>query len=312
MAGPLTKVGVVRNPRSHAHRLRTGTSAEARPDGVRWVEPVTPAALAEDMRRFAAEGVDLVVIDGGDGTVREVLSALPDAYGEHPPALAVLASGKTNILALDLGAGREWSLEAVLRRAAEDEPAYKTRTPLQVSWADPARPAVWGFVFGLGAFVRATEMSQSVHRMGAYHSLSVALILAGAAIGTLFGGRRDQWRQGVPLTAHLDGEALRAGERFLLMATTLKRLPFGLKPFGPPTDAMKVLDVDAPPRRLLAALPTLLRGLDAPWLGRNGYRRREAAHLTVSLAASVIVDGEVFAGGEIAVRRGPPMRFLAP
>ena len=309
MAGALTKVGVVHNPRSHANRQQ---AAGTPPEGVFWVEPATPRALAHDMRRFADAGVDLLIIDGGDGTVREVLTALPDAYGEQPPVLAVLASGKTNILALDLGARRGWDLEAILSRAAETQPFYKTRTPLEVSWADPTRHAVRGFVFGLGAFVRATQMSQSVHRMGAYHSLSVALTLAGAAFGTLFGGRRDQWRHGVALTGQVDGQPLPLGERFVLMATTLKRLPFGLKPFGPPTDAMKVLDVDGPPRLLLAALPTLLAGRTAPWLGRNGYRRQEAERLSISVPEPVIVDGEVFAGGQIVVRRGAPMRFLAP
>lgn len=309
MAGALTKVGVVHNPRSHANRQLT---AGTRPEGIFWVEPATPQALAADMQRFAAAGVDLVIVDGGDGTVREVLTALPDAYGDKPPVLAVLASGKTNILALDLGARRGWDLEAILSRAAETQPFYKTRTPLEVSWADPTRHAVRGFVFGLGAFVRATQMSQSVHRMGAYHSLSVALTLAGAAFGTLFGGRRDQWRHGVALTGQVDGQPLPMGERFVLMATTLKRLPFGLKPFGPPTDAMKVLDVDGPPRLLLAALPTLLAGRTAPWLGRNGYRRQEAERLSISVPEPVIVDGEVFAGGQIVVRRGAPMRFLAP
>ncbi len=309
MAGALTKVGVVHNPRSHANRQQ---AAGARPEGIFWVEPATPQALALDMQRFAAAGVDLVIIDGGDGTVREVLTALPDAYGDKPPVLAILASGKTNILALDLGPRRGWDLDAILRRAAEVEPFYKTRTPLEVSWADPTRHPVRGFVFGLGAFVRATQMSQSVHRMGAYHSLSVALTLAGAAFGTLFGGRRDQWRHGVALTGQVDDQPLPLGERFVLMATTLKRLPFGLRPFGPPTDAMKVLDVDGPPRRLLAALPTLLAGRAAPWLGRNGYRRQEAERLTISVPEPVIVDGEVFPGGEIVVRRGAPMRFLAP
>lgn len=309
MAVALTKVGVVHNPRSHANRQQ---AARTRPEGVLWVEPATPQALAEDMRRFAADGVGLVVIDGGDGTVREVLTVLPDAYGDQPPVLAILASGKTNILALDLGARRGWDLDAILSRAAETQPFYKTRTPLEVSWTDTARHPVRGFVFGLGAFVRATQMSQSVHRMGAYHSLSVALTLAGAAFGTLFGGRRDQWRQGVRLTGQVDDRPLPLGERFVLMATTLKRLPFGLKPFGSPTDTMKVLDVDSPPRLLLAALPTLLAGRTAPWLARNGYRRQEADRLTVSVPEAVIVDGEVFPGGEILVRRGAPVRFLAP
>jgi diacylglycerol kinase (ATP) len=309
LAGALTNVGVIRNPRSHANRLRTEAAGE-RPSGVRLAAPLTPAALARDLRDFAAEGVDLIVIDGGDGTVREVLSALPAAYGEAQPALAVLASGKTNILALDLGARRGWSLEAVLRRARE--PSFKFRSPLEISWADGGIPPVRGFVFGLGAFVRATQMSQSVNRMGAYHGVSVALTIAGAAAGAFFGGEKDVWRRGVPVSARMDEETFRTGDRFLLMATTLKRLPFGLRPFGAPDEGMKVLDVEAPPRKLALALPTVLSGRKAAWLERNGYRRRKAERLSVSSQEPIIVDGEVFSGGEIIVRRGPAMRFLAP
>lgn len=310
MALALTKAGVVRNPNSHANR--TGRGSDSRPDGVLLAQPTTAEAVAGELQRFADAGVGLIVVDGGDGTLREVLSALPQTYGETPPVLAVLASGKTNILALDLGAGPGWTLEAALNRAAEPEPAMKTREPIEVSWSGCDQPPIRGFVFGLGAFVKATQMSQNVHRMGAYHNLSVALTLAGAAVGALFGGARDQWRQGVSVQASLDEEAPARGERFLLMATTLKRLPFGLQPFGPPREGMKVLDVDAPPKRLHAAIPAVLRGSQAPWLAKNGYRRREAELVSLSLEQPVVIDGEIYPGGEIKVRKGAPMRFLAP
>ncbi len=302
------KIGVIRNRRSHAN---IGWQAAPPPD-LAWAEPDTPEALITEMRRFADEGVELVVVDGGDGTVREVLSALPQAYGGQTPVLAVLASGKTNVLALDLGAKAGWDLPAVRRRAAETAPALKVRTPLEVSWGDPRQPPVRGFIFGLGAFTRGTRMSHSVHRLGAYHSLSVALTVAGAAFGTLFGGRSAQWRQGVEVALALDGGPVARGLRFVVMATTLKRLPFGLKPFGPPRDGMKVLDVDAPPRRLVLALPAILGDRADAWLTRNGYRRGEAERLDIQVADEVVIDGEVFPGGEIVVRRGAPMRFLAP
>lgn len=309
MAVALKSVGVIRNPRSHGNR---GAPADDGPEGVRQVEPMTPAALARDLRDFAADGVELIIIDGGDGTVREVLSALPAAYGAVQPTLAVLPSGKTNILALDLGAKGGWSLEAALRKAREPEPVYKFRSPLEITWADGGRAPVRGFVFGMGAFVKATQMAQSVHRMGAYHSLAVGMTIAGAALGALFGGSRDAWRQGVPVAARLDDEPFRSGARFVLMATTLKRLPFGLKPFGPPTDEMKVLDVDAPPRKLALAIPPVMAGKKPAWLERNGYRRRAAERLSVASAEPIIVDGEIFPGGEVIVRKGPALRFLAP
>jgi len=308
LAGALIRPGVIRNPRSHRNR---GEEADP-PAGVRWAEPATPEALAIDLARFAAEGVDLLAIAGGDGTIRDVLSALPAAFGATPPVLAIIPAGKTNILALDLGAPVGWTLEEALGRAGANDPATKTRCPLEVSWADGALPPVRGFVFGMGAFVRATEMSRAVHRMGAFHTLAVGLTIAGAATGTMFGGKADQWRRGVEMTLGLDDAPRQSGAHFLTLATTLKRLPLGLAPFGPPHEGLKVLDVDAPPRKLLAALPALLRGSDAAWLTRAGYRRAEVERLRMTTTAPSVIDGEVFPGGEIVVRRCDPVRFLAP
>ena len=48
------------------------------------------------------------------------------------------------------------------------------------------------------------------------------------------------------------------------------------------------------------------------WLERNGYRRRAAERLSVASAEPIIVDGEIFPGGEVIVRKGPALRFLAP
>src|SRR3546814_18768147 len=53
----------------------------------------------ETLERIAAEGVDLLVVDGGDGTVRDVISAAPAAFGDRMPRMAILPSGQTNALA---------------------------------------------------------------------------------------------------------------------------------------------------------------------------------------------------------------------
>jgi diacylglycerol kinase (ATP) len=91
----------------------------------------------------------------------------------------------------------------------------------------------------------------------------------GALVGTVMGGKRDQWRAGVPLCLAVDGEETRTADRFLVLATTLKRLPFGVKPFGPPREGLKFLDVDAPPQGgCRARFPALLAGKESAWSGR--------------------------------------------
>jgi hypothetical protein len=223
-----------------------------------------------------------------------------------------LPSGKTNVLALDLGIRPGWTLDATLARITRGPLNLKTRRPLALGWAGDEQADLAGFIFGLGAFVRATQMSQSVHRMGAFHSLAVALTVVGAAFGALFGQDGDGWRQGVRASLSIDGRETTLAPRFVVLATSLKRLPLGLRPFGPPQDGMKVLDVAAPPRRLALALPAVLMGRAETWLRRQGYRRSLAERVVVSSPAPVVVDGEVFPGGEIAIGLGAPVRFLVP
>ncbi|MET3666007.1 diacylglycerol kinase family enzyme [Caulobacter sp. 1776] len=302
----MTRIGVVRNPKSHGNQVRPPGPA---PEGVRLVEPFGREALKTALEEFARDGLDLLIIDGGDGTVRDVISLLPHTFGEDLPVLAVLPSGKTNVLAMDLGTPRDWRLEEALIAAQRAEPTMKSRPPLRVSWAD-GRPCLQGFFFGVGALVKATNLAQRAHRVGVFHNFAVAVTIATATFGALFGGARDEWREGVPAKLSLDGQTQPGDERFAVVATALKRLPFGLKPFGVPREGLKLLDVDAPPRRLLKAVPMVLSGKAEPQLEGMGYRRRDPSVVSLGGGAPFVLDGEVYEGGDLTIGLGPALRFL--
>lgn len=302
----MTRVGLIWNQKSHRNQ---GAGRAPLPDDVLDIVPEEPAQLFAGLRRFAAEGVDLVVIDGGDGTVREVLTRLPEAYGGRIPRLAVLPNGKTNALALDIGAPLGTTLEQILASVEAGRP-LKRRHCLEIVRPGQTTPERRGFLFGLGAFVRATELAQRHHGLGFFDSAAVAVTLVTAAARTLLGGPSDPWRRGEPVTLSFapDGPPM----CFLLLASTLKRLPLGLKPFGTPREGLKVLSVAAPPRRLVPALPTLLRGRDAPWLVKSGYRRDDLAGFDASFPGDFVLDGEIYDGGQLSLRRGPELEFVIP
>jgi diacylglycerol kinase (ATP) len=112
------RVGVVRNPMSHANIGRSEPDGPGEtPDAVLLVEPATPEALEEDLQAFAQCGVKMLVIDGGDGTIRDVLSRAATIFGEAMPLVALIPSGKTNVLAIDLGVPRDWTLAKALAAA---------------------------------------------------------------------------------------------------------------------------------------------------------------------------------------------------
>ncbi|MCR5880406.1 diacylglycerol kinase [Phenylobacterium sp. J367] len=223
------------------------------PEGTLFAKPRTKEALSEALREFAGAGVDLLVLDGGDGTVRDALTRIPAAFGDAHPALAVVPSGKTNVLAEDLGVPADWTVEQALKRAFEPGAPRQARACLEVVRRDGSERRR-GFVFGIGAYVRATRLAASAHRLGAFGTLSVALTL-GASVVQSFVGRPDRgWRGGEPVRLRLAGGEAEDHARFLVLSTTLERLPLGLKPFGPERPGLKTLAVDAPPRRLASAL----------------------------------------------------------
>lgn len=302
----MIRAGVIRNLKSHRNQAAAPVVA---PPGVLEAVPERPDDLHEALSWFAASGVDLVVIDGGDGTVRDVLTRASKAYGDKLPTFGVIPNGKTNALALDLGVPLGTPVRAMLA-AARDPAKRKVRACLEVIRPGETVPEHRGFLFGMGAFVRGTELAQKTHGLGFFDNAAIVMTILGAAGRTLTGGSEDPWRRGEPAAVALDGAPPETREWFLILAATLKRFPLGLKPFGPPHEGLKVMAAEAPPRRLPAAVPALLSGSEAAWLERAGYRRRDVEEMALSFAGDFTLDGEIYPGGELTVRRGPDVEFV--
>ena len=302
----MIRAGVIRNLKSHRNQAAPPVDA---PPGVLEAVPERPDDLNEALSWFAASGVDLVVIDGGDGTVRDVLTRASNAYGDKLPTFGVIPNGKTNALALDLGVPLGTPVRAMLA-AARDPTKRKVRACLEVIRPGETTPEHRGFLFGMGAFVRGTELAQKTHGLGFFDNAAVAMTILGAAARTLTGGATDPWRRGEAATVTLDDAPPETREWFLILAATLKRFPLALKPFGPPHEGLKVMAAKAPPRRLPAAVPALLSGSEAEWLERAGYRRRDVREMALSFAGDFTLDGEIYPGGELTVRQGPDVEFV--
>ncbi|HEY8617935.1 diacylglycerol/lipid kinase family protein [Phenylobacterium sp.] len=300
------RAGVIRNPKSYRNR-RNMEWAQA-PEGTLFAKPRTKDALVEALKEFAANDVDLVVVDGGDGTVRDVLTRIPAAFGPRHPRLAVVPSGKTNVLAEDLGVPPDWTVEAALQRGLDQAAPRQVRHCVEVARRDGSEQRR-GFIFGTGAYVRATRLAQSTHRMGAFGTLAVALTLAASVVQSVAGRADRGWRAGEPLRLRLGDQAASEKSRFLVIASTLERLPLGLKPFGAERPGLKALAIDAPPRRLVAAMAPLWKGEAPAWLEPAGYVRRDGS-LEVAFDGHYVLDGEAYPAGDLIVRPGPRLEFV--
>jgi hypothetical protein len=314
------RTGIICNPKSHRNRSSVEATKPFLSGTVLAVTPRTQAELAEVLTDFASHGIELLVIDGGDGTIRDVMTAAARVWTGRAPRVAIVPSGKTNALALDLGIPDDWTLDQALTAARDGN--VKTRSPIEIVRKDSGT-RLHGFLFGAGAFVQATALAQRTHRAGAFNGVAVGLALCWAILQTLFGGANSAWRAGNRMRIRFQGGDVTGVHapgantdtdraRYLMLASTLKRMPVGIRPFGVPRDGLKTLVVDAPPRWLAAATPLIVAGSPAAWLDRAGYHRIDAPALELSMDSGFILDGEIYPGGDLIVREGKPIRFVVP
>lgn len=311
-------VGIIVNRRSLRNRRRGGTPATVAGPDVHVAVPTCREELAEAVDGFARREVATVVVDGGDGTVRDVLTALAAAYGSTQPRLAIMSSGNTNLIAGNTGripAGAE-GVARLLQGLAGDRPLREaSRRALDVTGLAGPPGLLRGMMFGAAAFARATELAnESLQPRGINHGAAVALAVAGTLRRALFGAGRRRLLDGEPMSVRVDDGPALDGNRFLMMATPLDRLMLGLWPFADHgTGPLHWLDVAAPPRHLLRLAAAAMRGRPPRRPAECGYRSGRAGELHLSLAQPFVVDGDRFEPGAEGIRltASPPLRFLS-
>ena len=315
-------VGVIGNPTSHGNRSWRSEALRAvveRHEGAMLAEPRTRPALLEALRGFREAGTRVVAVSGGDGTLREVLTALPRAWPGPPPDLALLPAGKTDLAAGDVGGAGPGSvgLARLLVAVKRGEHLRRVERPvLEVRWPGDPERTLRGFLFGAAAFSEGHRLANArLHRGGIFGDLAVGVTVAAMLARTAAGGG-GKLAHGQRMALTADGAPLPLGRRFLVLATTLERLTLGLWPFrdagrGP----LRWLDVEAPPKRLGRALWNAVRpGADAGWMAAGGHRSGRAERLRVKLAVPFVLDGEAYGPGPDGVELCAPARqaFVSP
>lgn len=304
-------VGVIRNPRSYRNKgLAPEQSAQA--------EVLTETTskrkeLFEVLARFADAGIDYLAIDGGDGTVRDVLTWGGSAFGDDWPPLIVLPKGKTNALAADLGLSPGWDLQQALERASQG--GFTRRRPLVIADAKDPQTRVLGFVLGAGVFTRSISLGQSAHRWGAFNALAVMVTTFWTLAQAFFAGGSNPWRKtsGIRITDEQDSP-LAGGDpqRYFLLSSTLENFPMGLKPFGALREGLKLALLDRPWRRSLLRIPQIAFGKQPRQAERLGFHWHAPDSYLITLEGRFILDGEAFPPGAYRVSQGPELRFVIP
>jgi len=320
----MARVALLSNPRATGNRslLPRVRSFCAQHSDIFHYEVERADQIGLAMKRIARVKPRVLVINGGDGTVQAALTEIHNGghFGDEPPPVAVLPNGKTNLIALDLGAQGDplEALERVLEIARSDMDRHIVEREL-IALSDGSvggKPVLGMFLGGAGLADTMLYCRHNLYPLGLPNGVAHALALILGLLGVIFGA----WLRFLPpranrLTVSVKRSGQMHGQFAFLMVTTLQRLLFkGHMPgAGPRTGAMQLLVIDRDFRALVGCFIEAVRGK----LGRRHLRgvhfergdeiRIEGEH------QNVILDGELFEaryGRPIVLTPTPPVSFL--
>jgi hypothetical protein len=264
------------------------------------VETSSVRALPEALWELAHQDVELLVLNGGDGTISHALGEIlgEGAFGGRIPDIAVLRGGRTNMTALDLG-GRRNPVRAMagLLRAARVGPLedrHLERPVLRVQYG-PGITTRYGMFFGAGVVHRGIELVHRVfpkERQGVFGaSLVTATLLARMALLGESHGVLTPDKVGILV----DRSQVERGESSLVMASSLERLFLRMRPFwGRGPGGVHFTSIAADTSGIARALPGILAGRPAERVNeRNGYTSRNARRVDLRMDCGFTVDGEL-------------------
>jgi hypothetical protein len=278
--------------------------------------------VGEALRTIAQVRPKVLVINGGDGTVQAALTELYNGghFGDRPPPVAVLPSGKTNLIALDLGAQGDpiEALERLMTIAHGDLAPYvvpRELIALRRSGNTADRPVIGMFLGGAGLADTMLYCRNKIYPLGLpnglAHALTAVALLAKLLLRIKGGFLPPDPR---PLSVSLREHDNRLNGKFSLLAvTTLEKLLLSAEIGGRRKGVLKLLAIDERPATMIRAIVASLAGR----IGHSnvrGVHYEEADEITIEGDSSnVILDGETFraeAGNPIHLRPAEPLAFV--
>jgi hypothetical protein len=315
------RVALLSNPRSTgniAQLSRIREHCADHPDIFHYeVEHVDQIGNA--LKSIARVRPKMLVINGGDGTVQATLTEIHNGghFEGQPPPMAVLPSGKTNLIALDLGINGDpiEALERLVELAQGDLGEHIVARELIALRKDGSeRPVIGMFLGGAGLADTMLYCRHKIYPLGLPNALSHALTATAVLFRLLFGVRASFLPpKAAPLQVSTGVAGSMTGRFTLLIVTTLEKLllsEVGGNGHGGP---LKLVAIE---ERASSVFRALLTGFTGGYKGQKmrGIHFREVDEVTIEGdSSSVILDGETFSaerGSPIRLRPTQPLSFV--
>ncbi len=269
----------------------------------------SPGELPSAMDDVLRANPQILFICGGDGTLRQTLTQLVEAYGrKRLPRIAILRGGTMNTVATSVGIIRPpvEHLLVLLDRIRRKLPLATTqRYLLRVNHQ-------YGFIFGVGGFSRFIEHYTShpdpTPRYG--FTLVTQTVLSAMVRGSL----AETMFQPFPVSLWRDGQPWYSKRDVTnIAASTVRHIGFGFKPFygaeGAPHE-FGLLVFHTSPRSLLFDLPKMYRGepISDPKIEQLPAKK---VLIKLQKAMRPMLDGDLLkASKEFTISTGPSLDLV--
>lgn len=309
----MSGIGVISNPMSGKNRRNPqlvkrlayilGERGElALPEGL--------DRLEAEVRVFHERQIDVLCINGGDGTIHQVMTALYKVYGDHTPfpQIALLQGGTMNTIARNVGlrTGPEDMLGRVASRYHAGAPLSTTQRRLMVINDTKA-----GFIFANAGIANFLE---EYYAGGDSSPWKAVRVLARSILSVLTGTQyaAEMFRM-VGMEITVDGVRLSHGQFSAVGVSTVADLGFGFRAFYQVYSHPQHLHLIGVAEPVWGLTMSLLR----IWMARPMNRPHTEDHVAraVRLEAAepvaYTIDGDMYPGEQsMTFRAGPAVTFI--
>ncbi|MFT4975229.1 MAG: diacylglycerol kinase (ATP) [Myxococcota bacterium] len=266
--------------------------------------------LEAEIRVFHERGIDVLCINGGDGTIHQVMTALYAVYGDDEPfpKIALLKGGTMNTIARNVGVrtAAEDMLGRVASRYHAGVPLSTTQRCLMIINDRRA-----GFIYGNAGIAHFLEEYYAGGDSSPWKAVKVLTrAIVSSVLGTEYAGQMFRL---IDMDITLDGSPLSHTAYTTVGISTVADLGFGFRPFYQVYTHPRHLHLIGVAEPVWALTASLLKIRMARPTNRPHTEDHVALDIRLQAAEPVAytIDGDMYPGEQtMSFRAGPAVTFI--
>ena len=269
--------------------------------------PSSVSDLPKEVLRLQKANVDIICINGGDGTIHQTLTAIFQVYGEDPwPQIAILKGGTMNNIARNVGIPLLSTANQMLQDIVADQPLQTTiKHPLVVD------EKYVGFIYGTAGISAFLDEYYEGGNASVWKAAYMAIRCIGSAL--IKGSYATKIFAPRPIQIQVDDQKGQQTHYTNLGISTLSDLGFYLRPFYATIrrpDIAHLITMNCSPLYIVFALPSMWRAKPS-----NKSYIEDLSGQTISLHFDsdqrYTLDDDMYPVTQTQqIRVGPPITFI--